>query len=377
MLKPRISDSRGFTLVELMVGMLILGAAIAGALSFFIFQSQRGHESFRDKNTDEAVFSALAVMSRDIHGAGLGVVGKYPKLALLVKHSFTPIGTPPLPDVLPDALYVNYNEYVDIQYYERDATLAFLRPNSVFCEGAIPIGSAPSYQAYVTLQDTANLRLLAIPQRSYSKHTNVGAILVEVNTAAEDAEARDVNIKLSSATDRAEPVGTQDWTFPIVAEGTVLASTMRAAPAVSYKVRYYTADGTLYTGPLLPSSYSPGGGVVYGSLWRNRGPDADPYNVPILGWSPNGGNPFINVRNFQVRRQFKDGGWDVVRNSTDTLEVAPSPRNVRMLEVSLTYQTNISKTTVQAGTNKPKAVWSQEMTRVMRISPRHLALLGS
>ncbi len=38
------SDSRGFTLVELMVGMLILAAAIAGALSFFIFQSQRGHE---------------------------------------------------------------------------------------------------------------------------------------------------------------------------------------------------------------------------------------------------------------------------------------------------------------------------------------------
>lgn len=370
-------NSKGFTLVELMVGMLILAAAIAGALSFFIFQSQRGHESFRDKNTDEAVFSALTVMSRDIHAAGLGVVSDYPKLALLVRR------TPNLPD----ALYLSYNEYMDIQYYERDANLTFLRGASIWCsKGSCrdvqTTGSG--YQGYVTLADTSNLRLYAIPKRiSTSLNSNVGAILVDVNTTAADAEARDVNVKLSTATPRANPLGTEDWTFPIVAEGTALASTMLAVPAVSYKVRYYNADGSPFTGDLtaLDSSsglsYSSGVGTIFGSLWRNRGPDGNAYSVPILGWSPQGGNPFINIRNFQVRRQYRDGGWDVVKNAGETVEVAPNPRNVRMLEIALTYQTNLSKTTVQTGTDKPKAVWSQPVTRIMRVSPRHLALLGA
>jgi prepilin-type N-terminal cleavage/methylation domain-containing protein len=364
-------NSKGFTLVELMVGMLILAAAIAGALSFFIFQSQRGHESFRDKNTDEAVFSALAVMSRDVHAAGLGVVSDYPKLALLVKRTAN----------LPDALYLSYDEYMDIQYYERDATLTFLRGASIWCaKGACrdvqTTGSG--YQGYVTLTDTANLRLYAIPQRaSTSLNSNVGAILVDVNSSVPDAEARDVNVKLSSAVNRTDPIGTQDWTFPIVAEGTALASTMVAVPAVSYKIKYYSADGTLYTGSSTPPSYTAAGGVMFGSLWRNRGPDGNAYNVPILGWSPQGGNPFINIRDFQVRRQYKDGGWDVVRNAGETPEISPNPRNVRMLEIALTYQTNISKSTVQTGTDKPMAVWSQPVTRVMRVSPRHLALLGA
>jgi prepilin-type N-terminal cleavage/methylation domain-containing protein len=366
-------NSKGFTLVELMVGMLILAAAIAGALSFFIFQSQRGHESFRDKNTDEAVFSALTVMSRDIHAAGLGVVSDYPKLALLVRR------TPNLPD----ALYLSYNEYMDIQYYERDANLTFLRGASIWCaKGSCRDvqTTGTGYQGYVTLADTSNLRLYAIPKRiSTSLNSNVGAILVDVNTAAAEAEARDVNVKLSTATPRLNPLGTEDWTFPIVAEGTPLASTMLAVPAISYKIKYYYADGTLYTGSSTPPSYTAANGVMFGSLWRNRGPDGNAYSVPILGWSPQGGNPFINVRDFQVRRQYKDGGWDVVRNAAagETQEISPNPRNVRMLEIALTYQTNISKSTVQTGTDRPKAVWSQPVTRVMRVSPRHLALIGA
>jgi prepilin-type N-terminal cleavage/methylation domain-containing protein len=390
MLRNKISDSKGFTLVELMVGMVILAAAIAGALSFFIFQSQRGHESFREKNTDEGVFSALAVMSRDIHAAGLGVVSEHPKLALLVQHSTAT--SPPPPDALPDELYLSYNEYMDIQLYERDQTLLYLRAASIWCEGQScrDVAAGPGYQGFVTLTDPNNLRLTAIPQRSStSLNTNVGAILVDVTSTSSDAEARDVNVKASSAvnwdakTPTPGPIGTQDWTFPIVASGTPLAAIMVAAPAISYKIRYYYSDGTLYTGATQPSSYDPARGVIFGSLWRNRGQEGTvtntggPYGVPILGWSPQGGNPFINIRNFQVRRQYKDGYWDVAKTTGETTEVAPDAKNVRMLEITLTYQTNLAKDAVQAGSNKPKAVWSQEVTRVIRVSPRHLALLGS
>ncbi len=374
-----MKNSKGFTLIELMVGMVILAAAIAGALSFFIFQSQRGHESFRDKSTDEMVFSALALLTRDVHSSGFGCVTQRPKLASLIRRVAN----------YPDELYVSYSEYLDMQYHDRDTGLSYLRSNSIFCEGVVDV----TYQGYVKLTDITNLRLFAIPKRnSATLNTNVGAILTTPTATVKDPLPEpipcDVNVKGSTAVDNITILGTQDWTFPITAPtGWTLSVGDTAIPAVSYKVRYYRSDGTLYTGTPPSDLYENTTGTIFGSLWRNRGPEANPYGVPLIGWSPKGGNPFINVKNFTIRRQYADGGWDVANSSKGEIEEGFVPggasfkdaKNVRVMEISLTYQTNVSKETVQSGSSssKPKAAWSQPMTRVIRISPRHMALLGS
>lgn len=371
-------DSRGFTLMELMVGMLILSAAIAGALSFFIFQSQRGHESFRDKNTDEMVFSALALISRDVHAAGFGSVVAYPKLALLIKRTTG----------YPDELYTSFSDYVDTQYYERNPDLAAitraLRANSIFCSDGNCAASGVQYQGYLKLTDTSNLRLYSIPQRNASLNSAVGAILGDTDSVStSDAAACDVNVKTTTAVSPVSGVtGTQDWTFPVVGATTAgFTSTTIVVPAVSYKVRYYKSDGSLYTGTPPSDLYESSTGTIFGSLWRNRGPDNNAFGIPLLGWCPNGGNPFINVKNFKIRRQYADGGWDQVDPSKpgEVAAVSPSPKNVRLLEITVTYQTNISKETTQltGSSDRPRAVWSQPVTRVIRVSPRHLALLNS
>ncbi|MBI5251598.1 MAG: prepilin-type N-terminal cleavage/methylation domain-containing protein [Desulfomonile tiedjei] len=371
-------NSKGFTLMELMVGMVILSAAIAGALSFFIFQSTRGHESFRDKSTDEQVFSALALIARDIHSAGFGCVSRAPSLVI------QPIRN----SGFPDELYVNYSDYMVIQYYDKnDTQVALLRRNSVFGD-ARP--NDATYQGVLKLTDAANMRLLAVPHRSSTTvNSSVGAIIATSNP--DDSTLTpivcDVNVKTSSAVANASVAGTQDWTFPIAtpAISGLLAIGDTAVPAVSYKIRYYRSDGTLYTGNpstiLASDLYDSATGTIFGSLWRNRGPDSNVYGVPILGWSPNGGNPFINVRDFRIRRQYNTtdtnfSHWDVPLNTGETLETSPDPKNVRLLEITVTYQTNVSKETIQSS-GKPKAIWSQPVTRVIRVSPRHLALLDS
>ena len=45
----RINNSKGFTIVEMLVAAGLLSLAIAGAMSFFIFQSQKGADATRLK----------------------------------------------------------------------------------------------------------------------------------------------------------------------------------------------------------------------------------------------------------------------------------------------------------------------------------------
>jgi prepilin-type N-terminal cleavage/methylation domain-containing protein len=332
-------NQKGFTLMELMIGMLILGMAIAGALSLFIFQSKRGHESFRDKTTDERVFAALALISRDIQQAGFGVSAEHAKLALHVKKT----------SGAPDALYVSYSDYLGLQYLERASELKFLRMNSIWCERCL---DAP-YQGYVKLVDPSRLVLQGIPQRtSNTLNTSVGAVLADTTPTSSTSPPVpvEVDVKATTAVANTSALGTQDWTFPFVAS--TLAANTVVVPAVSY--RMVRVDRTE---PFYGSSKT----ITYYSLWRNRGKDANPYGEPLLGWYPTTdiGDKFLNLTDFKVRRQYSDGNWDTA---------GADPGNLRLVEISLSYQVNKGSGSATS--------WGPIVKRTLRISPRNLTFVG-
>ena len=70
-----MNNSKGFTMVEMMVAAGILAIALAGAMSFFIFQSQSGADSGKLKAARENLSLALTLLQRDIMLAGYGVYG--------------------------------------------------------------------------------------------------------------------------------------------------------------------------------------------------------------------------------------------------------------------------------------------------------------
>jgi prepilin-type N-terminal cleavage/methylation domain-containing protein len=70
-----MNNSKGFTLVEMMIAAGLLAVALAGAMSFFIYQSQSGTDSGKLKAARENISLALMLLQRDIMLAGTGVYG--------------------------------------------------------------------------------------------------------------------------------------------------------------------------------------------------------------------------------------------------------------------------------------------------------------
>lgn len=329
-----MKNSKGYTLVELMVGMIILLLAIAGALSFFILQSQEGFESFRTKRIDEMVFLAQAVISRDIMEAGFGLA-EHPELSMFTvnedqTNTYASYGGASK-QVKPDALYVSYNQYLTMDTVPdvKDATvLTSLRGKTVFYDSL-----ASTYQGYVSLASSSQLQLQCVPRREGVTINNaIGAIITNGSPAISD-----VRINQSSATDCASPPKTQTWTFPLasaVPTGTIVA------PAISYKWRKITV-----------------GSEQIGCLWRNRGSDTDPYGRPFLG-----GETYVDVTDFQVDLNFTDQSWASVFSGSASDTQGQS--NLRLVRVTMSYRTR----------PKGTAQWGPVHVRTITASPRNLVI---
>lgn len=303
--------SKGFTLVEAMVALTILAFALAGSLSFFIFQSRSGFTTFKHKTSDDAVFFTQTLIQRDITQAGTGV-SVHPELAVFVNHGVSG-GS--------DDLFLNYSGYLTLNDPGKDpdpTTQWAVAVNSIFAQ------TRSGYQGWFTLANPSQFVLRAIPLVSYasapvtSMNPNVGAIITSMGAAS------DINVKGTTAVPGIMQ-GTQDWTFPLAVP---VAAGSLVAPAISYKWRQTTV-----------------GGETIGSLWRNRGADATPYDAPILG-----GETYMNVLSFNVRCQYLDGTWQ----TTNT-----SPTTLRLVEVTIIYETRS-----HAG------FWNSAQTRVFSASPR-------
>jgi prepilin-type N-terminal cleavage/methylation domain-containing protein len=70
-----MNNSKGFTLLEMMVAAGLLAIALAGAMSFFIYQSRSGEDSGKLKAARENLSLSLTWLRRDIQLAGSAVYG--------------------------------------------------------------------------------------------------------------------------------------------------------------------------------------------------------------------------------------------------------------------------------------------------------------
>jgi len=102
----RLNSARGHTLVELMAGMVILLLVVAGAFSFFIFQSVEGFEVFRIKRVEEAVSLTQAVILRDILEAGSGLMD-HPYLSVYISSGATSSDN--------DTLYISHSGFLTME----------------------------------------------------------------------------------------------------------------------------------------------------------------------------------------------------------------------------------------------------------------------
>ncbi len=316
-----MNRQKGFTLVETMVGLVILAIAITGSLSFFIFQSRSGFVSSRLKTTDEELFFTRTLITRDVCQAGFGVA-THPELAVYVVDGGTSA---------PDQLYLNYTGHLTMEegsQVKSASLMDALKRNSVYYE------SGSNFQGFLRVQTAgaASLTLSAIPKiAATTKFSDIAAF---ITNAAGVVGAVDVNVNLSTGTDG--PIeGTQNWIFPLASSITGSSSTPTyAAPGVSYKLVKASVPGT--------------GGETIGGLWRNRGAETSPYGAPLFG-----GTPYLDVTDFRVRCQFSNGSWAMTNTSAATL---------RLVEMTISYRTR--------GRSN---IWNAVQTQVFTASPRTLA----
>ncbi len=334
--------SRGFTLVEAMVGMVILAVIVAGALSFFVLWSGRSAESFRYKAADEVAATAVSLITTDIRKAGFGVANS-PQYAIFVVDNGSN----------PDELYLSYGDFMNLQGDIRAPTsdtlsVPYRSINSVFMQNrAFTVGADTiSFQGRITLATASNFQLLAIPTVYGATHyPGIGAVIASAPGA--------VDVDINHTVFAAGPIpGTQNWTFPLVNPGkdaagnpVNLTAGMVVTPAISYKLIPGTGNGT-------------------GALWRNYGKAGSPFGTAIMG-----GTPYVNVTDFQVRVQFADATWA----DTNT-----QPANVRLVEAVISYRVLLNpKTSNDASglTNSWGASgWGPVVQRTVRVSPRSITL---
>ncbi|MBM3298981.1 MAG: prepilin-type N-terminal cleavage/methylation domain-containing protein [Deltaproteobacteria bacterium] len=327
-----MKDTRGFTLVEMLIGMVILSLAIAGALSFFILQSREGFESFKIKRIDESVALAQAVLARDIMEAGFGVTDCNNSADASNCRAYLAIRIVDGANEGRDALYVNYGSYLTLEPPTTHSTTAVqtaMKKTGVFYDTLCKTDDA-CYQGFIELGTGLSQFTLKDVAIAATNNGNVGALIATVSTSV---LVKDVKVGQSSAAAGSLP-GTQNWTFKL--DGTITAD--YGAPAISYK--------------WVKTSVS---GEQIGGLWRNRGAESAPWGEPLLG-----GEAYFQVNDFQCDYQFSDGTWATAFSATHT------PTQLKLVRVILSYQTR--------GRDMHK--WGPVHRRIVTASPRNLVLLG-
>lgn len=327
-----MTKPNGFSILESMIGLVLLAFAIVGTFSFFIFQSAGGFDSSRRKFADENVFLTQAILTRDIMHAGYGVA-LHPELSVFVRDNLGVDGS--------DELYVNYTNHLSVDQVPEGianaAALDLLKSYNVFFDGRKDL-----YKGVFEIPSTASasLQLAALPKGVTSR--DIGAFLCSNGSATSPNPYRlEVNVATAGSTGQNPQLSDRnDWNFPLMNAAT---PGHIATPAISYKLGYVTVDNEQVK-----------------ALWRNGGNlVGTPVVTPLLG-----GEPYFQVRDFQVRLQFADGSWASGYYGTGT----QTPANLRLVEVTIRYQTR------RKGISKVQWDRSLMLSRVIAASPRTISI---
>ncbi len=267
--------SKGFTITEMIIALLIFSIINALAVSFFIYQSKTGAGISRDRVARESVGMALLLLTRDVMHGGYSLPLD-PQLALLVGDKR---------DGAYHELYVNYGRY--------------LKPQ--------PVAPSPSvFDAKAMTQGDVSSGTFKIQNGSENEAKgtvkNVARAIVLLNPDSVNPTLQYPLPSVTGSTASGSAVST--FTFTDSAP----SGLFKFAPALSYTFR-------------RPTSSSP-----HGAILRN--------NESLVG-----GTLSVSVEDFRIRCLFSDTDGVTPRWSPDYKDFDQLPaHNLRYLEISIVYK---------------------------------------
>ncbi len=315
-----MNNQKGFTLVEMMVAGGLLVIALAGAMSFFIYQSHKGSDATTIKGARENLTLALMLIQRDLMAAGYGVMGVStidPKTLSVVptasygldKVNGNLYSSTDSTTLQPDKLHIGYGTFLDMNFDINGVN----DTNSVFRYSATKnIGGSP--------QSTFIYDLFPVEMAISTDNKVVGGFICGTCAGGQPG-AGDVNWTTAGS----KTVGTKSWTVKLQStSSTGTPATFQnslngnVTPAIVYRIAQ--DFGHLWADPVNGPPYE---------LQRNgvRIAGGDPrlevYNLKVVDETASDADPTKRKRRYSIRidYQVKLGGSNQESNLHGTAKV--------------------------------------------------------
>jgi prepilin-type N-terminal cleavage/methylation domain-containing protein len=332
-----MNNSKGFTLVEMMVAAGILTLALAGAMSFFIYQSHKGADASKIRAARENLTLALTLIQRDIMAAGYGVMGatagsaQDPKMLMLVtkanygvdnvtSNQYTGTST----TSRPDKLHVGYGTFLDMNFDvngSNDASSVF-KYSAIKTVGDFP-GDTGDKFTYVKFPVDMDVSTDTKP---------VGGFICASCGTGVYPDAGDVDWASSSTTNK--PPGTKNWTAKLYS-GDKSSLSGYVAPSIVYRI---AQDSKRPTEELQRNGVRIAGGD----------PSIEVYNIEVgVLIYPSDWASDPTKRNHVVRGTLSKGAGNQLLVTYQNVDSPPSYPNVtepanRRFAVRIDYQVKVS-----------------------------------
>jgi prepilin-type N-terminal cleavage/methylation domain-containing protein len=363
-LKPA-RNSRGFTMVELMVALVMVALIHAIVIGFYLYQSKRGGQAAKETSARRGIALTLMQLQRDVVQMGYGV-SRYPQLACYLETQ-----NPSYPKSNKgyyDTLYVNYGQFMR-------ATIPATGTNSPYT-----MWPALVYNLYnVKPMNSTNLigGTFSIPFTSQAEaqanRWSVGAVIYLTNPTTPATASSSVQLATTPGTVPATPVTAgqtmanppSGWVTQFAVQGSVTGC--GAVPAGNY----YFAPAVVYT--FQPPQIDSATGLIKvpGQIWRN--------GQSMLGGggqntSASVQDSFFSVYDFQIRGLFipVGGGTQKWAPTDDNFCTLIKTSNLRYVEIQIVY-------TIEQGGYRNLAAGKtanplKTVTRLIRVNPRTVVL---
>jgi prepilin-type N-terminal cleavage/methylation domain-containing protein len=283
-----MNNSRGFTLVEMMVAAGILTVALAGAMSFFIFQSHKGSDSTKIRAARDNVTLALMMIQRDIMAGGFGVMGGSwdPKtLSVLIKANYgvdsvtNDVYGSKLTTFTPDKLHVGYGTFLDMNFDVNGTN----DTNSVFKNSAIKNIGTSGVSTFVYDQFPVEMAVTTDTKP-------VGGFMCSTCAAGLQPEGSDVDWKNSGS----RAAGTKTWTVKLISGSSNLSGNV--APSIVYRIAQNFGHSYVTAGIDPPYELQRNGVRIAGG-----DPGMEVYNLKVTDDSSPNKRRFLVRIDYQVK----------------------------------------------------------------------------
>jgi prepilin-type N-terminal cleavage/methylation domain-containing protein len=314
-----MKNTKGFTILEVMVAMSIFAIVTGAALALFQFQAKKGAGSAMRKVANEAVATATMQLRRDIARAGMGLLEGKEALSVFVVNGSSSA---------PDKLFLNFSDHLSMDIGMSSGSFFKIFKASGMSDSA-------TSSAWWQLTGATQFNMPAIS--SSIDGTSVGGVILDAAPYYID-DSGGLKAQRSGTENYATRTHTLNvsWTTPVPGGN--------AAPAIVYSL---SLDK-----PVVSATY-PYAFYSWGRLLRNGVPiiGAADTEMPTAPGVPK--TPVIKVTDFQVRCGFyvtaaknfadyytdksKNTGWTPDKGVFGDSVNGYTALNLRVIEVAIRY----------------------------------------